>query len=63
MKISIIKHRCVGAGQCVSFAPDYFSQDEEEGLVVCLHESVAPPDEEDVKAAADACPTATIALD
>lgn len=63
MRIRIAKHRCIGAGQCVSFAPGYFSQDDEEGLVVCLHETVAEPDEEEVKVAADACPTATIALE
>lgn len=62
MKITIHKTKCIGAGQCVSAAPDLFSQDDDDGIVILLKESA---DDGEVHAAQDGlhlCPALAIDL-
>ncbi|WP_342213093.1 ferredoxin [Nocardia wallacei] len=53
------RSRCIGAGQCVSVAPRVFDQDDA-GLVVLVAGAAA--DGAEVRAAAELCPAAAIAL-
>jgi ferredoxin len=38
MKIKVDATRCIGAGLCVVAAPEVFSQNEDDGLVIVLQE-------------------------
>jgi ferredoxin len=62
MRISVIRERCVGAGQCVRNAPRLFDQSDEDGTVVVLNETPAREDEAAATAALAACPSGTIRL-
>lgn len=56
------RERCCSAGQCVGAAPEVFEQDEEEGRVTLL---VPEPDvryADEVRFAADLCPSGAITL-
>ncbi|MDV9173293.1 ferredoxin [Streptomyces sp. W16] len=56
------RERCCSAGQCVGVAPEVFEQDEEEGRVALL---VPEPDgryADEVRFAADLCPSGAITL-
>lgn len=53
---------CIGAGQCVLIAPEVFDQDDE-GTVVLLAESVLAEQEAGVREAANVCPARVINLD
>jgi ferredoxin len=62
MQISVDKHRCIGAGQCVLSAPDIFDQDED-GLVRLLVPNPADDYDEEVIQADRHCPSQSITLD
>ncbi len=60
INISVDTGRCVGAGQCVLTAPDYFDQDDD-GIVTLLD----PPDgadEDEVWQAGEVCPSRSITV-
>ena len=61
MKVTIERHRCIGAGQCVLYAPELFEQDEE-GLVVQLRDDLSESDREAIEGAVMSCPTGTLTL-
>ena len=63
MKLTADKTICTGAGNCVRLAPDWFDQDDQEGLVVLLDDT--PPAElrQLMTDVVDACPTGAIQLD
>ncbi|MCU1687466.1 MAG: ferredoxin [Amycolatopsis sp.] len=62
MKIATSRERCIGAGICLFTAPDVFDQDDE-ALVVLIHEN--PPDSlrGDALTAASHCPSQAITVD
>lgn len=60
--ITVLRERCMGAGNCAEVAPDYFDQDDMDGTVVLLRTEVEPGDDADVARAADLCPVAAIML-
>jgi ferredoxin len=60
MKFEVHVDQCIGAGQCVVIAPEFFAQNEDDGLVVVLKEDVSPSDEDTVRLAARRCPARVI---
>ena len=60
MMLTVDRTACTGAGNCVRLAPDWFDQDDDEGLVVLLDDS--PPDglSRLMQDVVDACPTGAI---
>ncbi|MDT4991687.1 MAG: ferredoxin [Actinoplanes sp.] len=62
MQISVDRHRCIGAGQCVLSAPDIFDQDED-GLVRLLVPNPDDDYEDEVSQADRHCPAQAITLD
>ena len=56
-KIKVNKDLCIGCGSCVSIAPDTFEFGDD-GLAQAKEEEIT----EDVKDAAEACPTDAIEL-
>ncbi|MEV6113814.1 ferredoxin [Streptomyces sp. NPDC052109] len=61
MRISLVPERCCGAAQCVGTAPEVFDQGED-GLVLLLDPT--PPDalREQVREAAEYCPSRAITV-
>jgi len=60
MKLTVDRRACTGAGNCVRLAPDWFDQDDDEGLVVLLGDS--PPDDLKplMRDVVYACPTGAV---
>lgn len=63
MKIHVDETKCCGASQCVLIAPDIFDQRDEDGIVVLLDPTPAPPHHPPAREAAAVCPAAAIRLD
>ena len=57
-KIEVNKDLCIGCGSCVAIAPDTFEFGDD-GLAEAKEEEIT----EDVRDAAEACPTDAISLD
>ena len=62
LKVSIDRGRCVGSGNCVYVAPDIFSQDDDDGMVILLTERPDASLSEAVAEAARQCPSMAIQL-
>jgi ferredoxin len=62
LKVSIDRGRCVGSGNCVYIAPDIFSQDDDDGMVILLTERPDASLSEAVAEAARQCPSMAIQL-
>lgn len=60
--ISVVPGRCIGAGNCVEQADDYFDQDDDTALVVLLRDRVPATDRPRVQRAANVCPVAALLL-
>ncbi|MEV4760406.1 ferredoxin [Micromonospora sp. NPDC049559] len=60
-RVLVDPERCVGAGQCVMYAPDVFDQTEE-GVVRLRGPRVDPDEWPDVVEAVARCPVGAIAL-
>ena len=60
IKITIDRDKCVGAGVCVALAPEVFQLDDEDKATVIAADG-API--EDIRDAADRCPTGAIAVE
>lgn len=60
MKIKVDATKCIGAGLCVVAAPQVFSQNEDDGLVIVLQESPPPELHASVREAARLCPALVI---
>ena len=58
--IKIHPDKCIGAGHCVAQAPDAFSQNEDDGVVILLLETPGVDLHEAVRSAARMCPTCAI---
>ncbi|HEV7323602.1 MAG TPA: ferredoxin [Bosea sp. (in: a-proteobacteria)] len=63
MKIKVDREKCVSSGQCAAFAPEFFDQGDEDGVVVLLHDSPAPELRHKARQAADLCPARAIAVE
>ena len=63
MKIVADVSKCVGAGQCVMYAPDLFTQSEDTGLVAVLLPTPGPEQRELAERAVMACPSLAIWLE
>jgi len=61
-EVGVFRRRCLGNGNCVEQAPEYFQQSEEDGRVVPLRTSVAAADEAAVNGAIALCPVGAIVL-
>ncbi|SNT35958.1 ferredoxin [Rhodococcoides kyotonense] len=61
-KIDVFHERCMGAGNCVDAAPDYFDQSDIDGTVVVLKDVGEPGDEAKVAEAAAVCPVAALGI-
>ena len=62
LKVSIDRGKCVGSGNCVYIAPDVFSQDDDNGMVILLTERLDASLGEAVAEAARQCPSMAIQL-
>jgi len=62
MRIIIHADKCIAAGHCVTAAADVFGQDEDEGIVFLIAETVPPGRLEATRNAARRCPTAAIEI-
>ena len=63
LRIKIYPDKCIGAGHCVGCAPDVFTQNDDDGVVILLNEHPSPDRLEAVKAAARMCPTSAIEVE
>ncbi|HSV83882.1 MAG TPA: ferredoxin [Ramlibacter sp.] len=61
-RIVIHPDKCIGAGHCVAAAPDLFSQNEDDGVVMLLHECPTEDRRADVENAIRLCPTGVIEI-
>ncbi|GAA5062064.1 ferredoxin [Streptomyces sp. SID10815] len=61
MRIHLDRDKCIGSGQCVLAAPEWFDQDED-GIAVVLVESVPEKEWDEVNRAAYTCPALAISL-
>lgn len=60
MKVAIDRDKCCGAGMCVLNAPDIFTQDEDDGLVVLLMSEPKDMLQDAARSAANLCPAQVI---
>lgn len=62
MRIEADRERCVGAGMCALTAPDLFTQDDDEGLVLVLAAdgALSPDQAASATEAATLCPSRAI---
>ncbi len=62
VRINLDREKCIGSGQCVLAAPDWFDQDDD-GIAVVLEGKATEEDSEDLHHAAFTCPALAISLD
>ncbi len=60
--IEVVPRTCIGAGNCVDMADDYFDQNDDDATVIVLANEVTSEDAPRVARAANACPVAAIVL-
>ncbi|WP_395297845.1 ferredoxin [Kitasatospora hibisci] len=62
MQVSVDRDRCCSSGQCVRTAPEFFDQDDRDGLVRLRTAAPAPGRFADVRLAAELCPGGAITV-
>jgi len=62
MKVIADLNICIGAGQCVVNALDFFAQDDDTGLVVAPIGDLPEARREEIEMAIYACPTRALSL-
>jgi ferredoxin len=62
MRVTVDQRKCIASGQCVLTAADVFDQREEDGTVVLLDAEPSPASHQDVREAAELCPSLAIAI-
>lgn len=60
MQVSADRTVCIGAGLCALTAPTTFDQDDNDGLVKVLTPTPDPTTENEVREAADICPSGAV---
>jgi ferredoxin len=63
VRIVADRELCIGAGQCVRYAPTVFDQDVEDGIVVVLKSAPAEDQRDEVDEAIEVCPAQAIWLE
>ncbi|MFJ6198157.1 ferredoxin [Micromonospora sp. NPDC092111] len=58
--MTVDRDACCGAGNCVRTAPEVFTQDDADGLVLLRDAAPPPESSERVHRAADLCPAGAI---
>ncbi len=61
-RIVLHTDKCIGAGHCVTCAPDLFSQNEDDGVVILLNENPPMDRYAAAESAVRMCPTGVIEL-
>ena len=61
MKVAADREKCIGAGMCVMTSEAVFDQDED-GVVVVLHEEVPADEQARVRDAVPLCPSGALQL-
>jgi len=62
MKAKVNKDICIGCGACQAIEPDVFEL-EDDGLAICKMEAIEAEKQDDVRDAADSCPTGAIEIE
>ena len=62
MKVKVNKDACIGCGACAAICDEVFEL-EDDGLSTAKTNDVANKDSQDVRDAADACPTGAIEVE
>lgn len=62
MKVKVNKDACIGCGACAAICDEVFEL-EDDGLSTAKTNDVASKDSQDVRDAADACPTGAIEVE
>jgi len=62
MRVAVDTKKCCGSGNCVMNAPEVFQADEVTGLVKLVTPEPAAKHWDEVRTAADECPTGAITL-
>lgn len=62
MKAKVNKDACIGCGSCTAIASDVF-EFEDDGLAVAKNENITEENKEEVRAAAESCPTSAIEVE
>jgi ferredoxin len=62
MRVTVDQRKCIASGQCVLTAADVFDQREHDGIVVLLNAEPSPASYQDVRQAAELCPSQAIAI-
>jgi ferredoxin len=63
MRVRVDRDLCIATGNCVLTAPDVFDQDEDDGTVVVLSESIGSDQEDAVRKAVTLCPAHVISVE
>jgi len=63
MRVKIDRRKCVGGGNCVLAAPDVFTQDDSDGLVILLDGNPPPEAHRGVLEAESLCPGRVISIE
>lgn len=63
MRIRIYPEKCIGVGQCVVAAPDFFQQNDDDGIAYLLRDDIPAERREAVLSAARLCPTLAIVIE
>jgi len=62
MRVLADTHKCIGAGTCVTIAPDVFDQNDADGIVVVLQEEPGEDRRDAVAEAIEFCPAQALAM-
>ncbi|MFD3471430.1 ferredoxin [Streptomyces sp. NPDC058682] len=62
MQVSVDRDRCCSSGMCVLNAPDYFEQDDRDGLVRLRETAFRSERSADLRLAAELCPSGAILI-
>jgi ferredoxin len=60
--ITIVGGKCIGAGNCVEIAEEYFDQNDDDATVIVLTDEVSIGSVARVRKAVNVCPVAAIML-
>lgn len=63
LKVSIDRGKCIGSGNCVYVAPEVFSQDDDDGIVILLNEHPGEALTAEVMEAERQCPAMAIRVE
>ncbi len=62
MKAKVNKDQCIGCGSCTVISPEVFKIDND-GLAVAKEENINEENKEEVRDAAESCPTSAIEVE